>query len=100
MVDRFQSVAWLPIILASMQENLSLGVCKQKKAQASLHIYAVVILLLESIVSKLASCEFSIFKLVSIAEETGLSLPLSETPKTVLRGPHAILQAHYPLWKT
>ena len=39
------------------------------------------ILLLESIISSLATSEISIFLLVSVAEETGLSLALSETPK-------------------
>ena len=37
---------------------------------------------LESIISKLASSEISIFRLVCVAVETGLSLALSETPKT------------------
>ena len=32
--------------------------------------------------SKLAAGEISIFQLVSLAEETGMSLALSETPKT------------------
>ena len=36
---------------------------------------------LESIINKLASEEISIFKLVSVVEETGLKLTLSETPK-------------------
>ena len=34
--------------------------------------------------NKLTTSEISIFKLVSLAEETGLSLALSETPKTGL----------------
>ena len=34
----------------------------------------------ESIISILATSEISIFELVSVAEETGLSLALSETP--------------------
>ena len=38
--------------------------------------------LLESIISKLATSKFSIFQLVSVAQETGLSLALSETQKT------------------
>ena len=50
------------------------------KAQSSLNIF--VIHLLESIISKLASSQISIFQLVSVAEETGLSVALSETPKT------------------
>ena len=37
---------------------------------------------LESIISKLATGEISIFYLVSVAEETGLSFTLSETLKT------------------
>ena len=45
-------------------------------------ISAFVIRLLESIISKLASSDISIFQLVSVAEETGLSLALSETSKT------------------
>ena len=38
--------------------------------------------LLESIISRLASSKFSVFLLVSVAEETGLSLTLPETQKT------------------
>ena len=45
-------------------------------------ISAFVIRFLESIISKLAKNEISIFLLVSVAEETGLSFVLSETPKT------------------
>ena len=44
-------------------------------------ISAIVIRFLKSIISKLATSEISIFYLVSVAEETGLSLDLSETPK-------------------
>ena len=42
---------------------------------------AFIIHLLESIISKLSSSENSIFWLVSVAEQTGLGLALSETPK-------------------
>ena len=43
--------------------------------------YAVLaVLLLECIISKLATGEISIFKLVSEAEETGFSIALSEIP--------------------
>ena len=42
---------------------------------------AFIIHLLESIISKPSSSENSIFWLVSVAEQTGLSLALSETPK-------------------
>ena len=45
-------------------------------------ISAFVIRLLESIISKPATSEISIFYLVSVAEETGLSLAFSETQKT------------------
>ena len=45
-------------------------------------ISAFVICFLENIISKLATNEISIFQLVSVVEETSLSLTLSETPKT------------------
>ena len=45
-------------------------------------ISAFVIRVLESIISKLATIEISIFELVSVAEETGLNLTLSDTTKT------------------
>ena len=45
-------------------------------------ISAFVIHFLESFISKLTTSEISNFQLVYIAEETGLSLTLSETPKT------------------
>ena len=45
-------------------------------------ISAFVIRLLESIISQLASSEISMFYLVSVAEEAGLTLALLETPKT------------------
>ena len=60
------------------------GVCEQQKGQTNLRIR-----LLESIISQLATSGYlyTIFKLVSRAEETGLILVLSETPKT---GPEVI----------
>ena len=45
-------------------------------------ISAFVIRLLERKISKLASGKISIFKLISVAEETGLSFALTDTPKT------------------
>ena len=45
-------------------------------------VSAFVIHYLESIVVKLVPCKFLLFSLVSVAEETGLSVALSETPKT------------------
>ena len=46
-------------------------------------ISAFVICFLERIISKLATCKVLYIWLVSVAEETGLSLSLSETQKTV-----------------
>ena len=45
-------------------------------------VSAFVIRLLESIISKLDTGEISIFYLVSVVEETGLNLTLTETRKT------------------
>ena len=45
-------------------------------------ISAFVIRFLESIISKLATSKMSNFQLVSVAQETGLNLTLSETPTT------------------
>ena len=45
-------------------------------------ISAFVIHLLESIISRLARSEISIFQLVSVTEQAGLKLTVSETPKT------------------
>ena len=67
------------ILWASTQENLSSVFANNKGAQPDLQLcYSI----LESIISKLHTSEFSIFKLVSAAEETGLSLTLLENPKT------------------
>ena len=49
-------------------------------------ISAFVIRFLERIISKLATSELSIFLLVSVAEETGLNLTLSETTYRFSRG--------------
>ena len=45
-------------------------------------ISAFVIHLMESIICILATGEIAIFQLFSVAEETGLKLTLSKTPKT------------------
>ena len=45
-------------------------------------ISACVIRYLERIISRLATSESLIFKLVVVAEQAGLNLTLSETPKT------------------
>ena len=62
---------------AWMWEYLSSGAC----ASCSL-ISTFVIRLLESIISRLATSKISIFLLVSVAEQAGFNLTLSETPKT------------------
>ena len=64
------------IIWALTRENLSSGVCEQHPCRL---ISAFVLRLLESIISKLATSEISLFYLVSVAEETGLSLALWQT---------------------
>ena len=62
------------------------GFANNKGADQPAHlrrlISAFVIRFLESIVCKLETGEISIFKLVCVAEKTGLSLAFSETPKT------------------
>ena len=45
-------------------------------------ISAFVIHFLKSIISRLATSKISIFKLISVAEQAGLNLTLSEIPKT------------------
>ena len=77
---------------ASSRENLSSGFANNTGADQPAHprslISAFVIRFLESTIYKLATGEISIPWLVSVAEETGLKLALSETPKTFSpRGP-------------
>ena len=73
-------------IWASTRENLSSGFANNKGADQPAHlrrlISAIIIHFLESIISKLAIGKISFFGLVSLAEETGLSLASSESPKT------------------
>ena len=73
-------------IWAWSRENLSSEFANNKSADQPAHagslISAFVIHLLESIISRLATSEISLFKLVSVAEQTGLKLTLSETLKT------------------
>ena len=68
-----------------MQENLSSVFANNNSADQPGHppnlIKGFVIHLLESTLSKLATSKFSIFKLVSVAEETCLSLVLSKALK-------------------
>ena len=72
------------IIWASTRETLSSGVCEQHSrrpacasAQSDQRLFFC---FLESITCKLAAGEISIFKLVSLAEETGLKHSLSKHP--------------------
>ena len=73
-------------IWASLQEYLSLMFAINKGADQPVHphslISALIACLLESILSKLAPIKISLFCLVSVAEESCLSLVLLETPKT------------------
>ena len=68
-------------IWASTRENLSLGTTQVQTSPHPRSLISVfVILLLESFICKLATGE--IFEIVSVAEETGLNLALTETLKT------------------
>ena len=62
------------------------GFANNKGADQPAHlrrpVSAFVIRFIESNIYRLATSDISIFWLVSVAEETGLSLALSETPKT------------------
>ena len=68
---------------APTRENLSSGFANNKGADQPAHqprlISALVIRVLESFICKLSTGEISIFQLVSVAEETGLSLACLET---------------------
>ena len=70
------------IIWALTREALFSGVCEQHRrrpaAQSDQHLF---IRFLERIICKLAAGEISIFKLVSIAEETGLKHSLLKPPE-------------------
>ena len=70
----------------SQHEKICLRVCEQQGADQPVHLQslvsAFVILLLESIISRLRTSAISIFYLVSVAEQAGLNLTLPETLKT------------------
>ena len=86
--------------------NLSSGFANNKGAdQPALRrrqISAFVIRFLENIISKLSTSEISMFYLVSVAEETALSLALLETPKSgfVVLRPICYLYSITKLWRT
>ena len=69
-----------------MRENLSAGFVNNKGPDQPAHLRSListfVIRFFEGTICKLDTGEISIFKRVSIAEETGLSFALLETPKT------------------
>ena len=66
--------------------NLSSGFANNKGTDQPAHPHSLVsdfvIRFMESIISKLTTSKFSFFSLVSVTEETGLIVVLSETPKT------------------
>ena len=68
------------------EKTCLLGFANNKDADQPAHprrlISALVIRFLESLISKLATSENSIYLIVSVAGVTGLNLALSETPKT------------------
>ena len=71
-----------------MRKNLSSGVCEKPRrrpacasAQSDQRL-CFSLFAFFSIIYKLASCDFSTFYLVSVAEQAGLNLALSETLKT------------------
>ena len=68
------------------EKTFPLGYANNKGADQPAHphslISSFVFHLLESIISRLATSEISIFKLVSGAEQAGLNLTLPETLKT------------------
>ena len=78
--------ACLLIIGPQREKPYLRGFVKNKGADQPAHrrslISAFVFHILESIISKLATCEFLTFKLVSVAEQADLNLVLSEKPKT------------------
>ena len=65
---------------------MSSGDCDHRDADQPAHLCsllsAIVIPLLESIISRVATSEMISFQLVSVARPSGLNLTLSETPKT------------------
>ena len=90
--SRLVSIAKNTLLHVSYQMGLDArkpvfgGFANNKGADQPAHtrslISTFVIRYLESIISRLASSEISTFSLVFVAEETGLNLTFSETPKT------------------
>ena len=79
--------SYIQVSYGSRREKTCLqGIANNKGADqpANLRslISAFVFRFLESVISKLATCEFSTFALVPVAEQAGLNLAVSETQKT------------------
>ena len=73
--------------LVSKQEIQSSGVVNDKDADKPAHSHrlnAFVIRFLECVISKLVTSVITVFYLVSVVEETNLSLTISETQRQVL----------------
>ena len=85
MVCKFYTMIFL-LIQPRREKTCLWGFANSKGADQPAHprrlISAFNIRLFESVLSKLATSEISIFLLVSVAEDTGLNLALLETPKT------------------
>ena len=78
------------VIWALTGENLSSGVSEQQRCRPAQSDQRLVFRFLESTISRLAANEISIFQLISVPEETGLSLALLQTPKDRFYG----IEAH------
>ena len=78
----FIALRWENTIWAWREKSCLQGLQTTKAQTSCSLISAFVIRLLESIISRLSTCEISIFYLVSGAEQAGLNLTLSENQKT------------------
>ena len=80
------TAALSPLIAALSLSRFLLGFLNNTGADKPAHLHslisAFVIHVLESTISKLTTSEISFFYLVSVAEQAGLNLTLSETPRT------------------
>ena len=95
---RLSANKWLRLDGPRCEKTCLWGFANNKGTDQPAHprslISAFVIRLLISIISRLATSEISLFYLVSVAEETGLSLALSEPRRQVFsrRGPDLLPQ--------
>ena len=90
--------AKIKVIWASTRENLSSEIADNKGADQTAHtrrlISAFVIRFLKTVISRLVLSEIAIFLRVCVAEQAGLSLALSETPKTGFVATRSICKEH------